>query len=558
LVNGQVIPAVERNVFCGRWVIFATGLMKQENLPPHYLSCRWLLLCMILCACTKLTAQNPHIRCYFNKPVNTQISTGTNAAYLQNTFPDTIAAYINRAKYTVDIALYNYTGNANSNVAKIATAVNAAAARGVTVRWLYNLPGTSNSAMSLLSAQVNKGPSANYNSYIMHNKFMVIDINSPDSTDVIAQTGSYNWSDFQTGDDYNNIIFIQSKQVALAFYNEFNKMWGSDGAAFDAANARFSSFKTASAQTKFNVNGTAIEVYFSPKDSLGDRLESSIRTANHDLFFSIYAFTDFSISNEIKNRFNSGVTVRGIMDEFNIGNNAYNNLIPALGSNAIVFSGIDLYHNKTMLVDPLNPLSDPHVFTGSFNWTSQGQFSNDENTVVIHDASIANQYYQSLCKDFTDLGGAACAAAPCPSGAVSIVTKERGSSYQWQVNTNGNFTNITDNSNYSGSNNMNLTITNSPTSWYGYQYRCIVNGITSDTTTLLFSAYWNGSTDTAWENTENWNCGVLPDANTDVIINDGVKFYPVVNNSTSCRSLRLGKNTLASVAAGITLLLTGR
>lgn len=532
--------------------------MKQEIIPPNYLSCRLLLLCIILFAWSALPAQNPHIRCYFNQPVNNTIATGANAVYLQNTFPDTIAAYINRAKYTVDIALYNYTGNANSNVAKIATAVNAAAARGVVVRWLYNVPGTSNSAMSLLSTQVNRGPSANYSSYIMHNKFMVIDIHSPDTTDVIAQTGSYNWSDFQTSDDYNNIVFIQSKQVALAFYHEFNKMWGSDGAAFDAANARFSTFKTASAQTKFNVNGTPVEVYFSPKDSLGDRLENSIRTADHDLFFSIYAFTDFSISNEIKNRFNSGVTVRGIMDEFNNGNNAYNNLVPALGSNIIVFSGIDIYHNKTMLIDPLNPSSDPQVFTGSFNWSSAGQFSNDENAVVIHDAAIANQYYQSLCRNFTDLGGAACVAAPCPSGTVSMVTKLRGTSYQWQVSTNGNFTDVIDNSNYSGSNNMNLTISNSPTSWYGNQYRCIVNGIISDTTTLKFTAYWNGSAGTAWENIANWNCGVLPDANTDVIINEGVKFYPVINNSTSCRSIRFGKNTLASLAAGITLQLTGR
>jgi hypothetical protein len=507
---------------------------------------------------TNCIAQKPKIKCYFNHPVNTAISSGANAVYLNNSFPDTIAAYINRAKFTVDIALYNFTANANSNVAKIATAVNAAAARGVVVRWLYNLPGTSNTGLSLLSTLVNKGQSANYDGYIMHNKFMVIDINSSDTTDVIAQTGSYNWSDFQTAEDYNNIVFIQSKQVALAYYNEFNKMWGGTGAIQNTANARFSTFKTASAQTRFNVNGTPVEVYFSPKDSLGKKLESSISTANFDLFFSIYAFTDFSISNNIKNKYNSGVTVRGIMDEFNNNNNAYNNLIPALGSNVIVFSGSDFYHNKTMLVDALTPSSDPHVFTGSFNWTAQGQYSNDENVIVIHDAAIANQYYQSLCRNFTDLGGAACVANPCPSGSVSITTRLRGSSFQWQLNTGGGFANITNNSNYSGSSNMNLTITNSPTNWYGYQYRCIVDGNISDTTTLKFTAYWNGSSSTAWENTANWNCGVLPDANTDVVINEGVKFYPVINASTTCRSLRLNKNTLASIATGITLLLTGR
>lgn len=513
----------------------------------------WMLL-----LCIQLSAQNAAIKCYFNKPVNTTISNGLNAAYLNNTFPDTIAAYINRAKYTVDIALYNYTANANSNVAKIATAVNAATARGVVVRWLYNIPGTANSGLSLLNTQVNKGQSANYSGYIMHNKFMVIDINSPDSNDAVVQTGSYNWSDFQTSEDYNNIIFIHSKQVALAFYNEFNQMWGGPGPTQNMANAKFSTFKTASTQTNFLVNGTPVQVYFSPKDSLGNRLESSINTAGNDLFFSIYAFTDFSISNDIKNRYSNGVSVRGIMDEFNNGNNAYNNLIPALGSNVIVFTGSDIYHNKTMVIDALDPSSDPHVFTGSFNWTGQGQFSNDENAVVIHDASIANQYYQSLCKNFTDLGGAPCVASPCPSSAYGITTNLRGTTYQWQLSTGSAFVNITDNANYTGTNNMNLTISNSPTAWYGYQYRCIVDGNAGDTTTVRFTAWWNGSSNTAWENPANWNCGVLPDANTDVIINEGVQYYPVINNTTVCRSIRLNKNAMLLLATGINLSLTGR
>ena len=102
----------------------------------------------VLCTCQNTNAQNPNIKCYFNHPVNNVISTGANALYLNNTFPDTVAAYINRAKFTIDIALYNYTASAGSNVAKIATAVNAAAARGVTVRWLYNTPGTSNSGLA--------------------------------------------------------------------------------------------------------------------------------------------------------------------------------------------------------------------------------------------------------------------------------------------------------------------------------------------------------------------------------------------------------------------------
>ena len=165
------------------------------------------------CCCSKAAAQNPAIKCYFNHPVNTTISSGMNAVYLNGSFPDTIASYINRAKFTVDIAMYNYTSFINSNVYKIAAAANAAAARGIKIRWICNgTSATSNTGLSLLSPLIKTFASPNYINYIMHNKFMLIDVNSADSTDAIAQTGSYNWSDQQTTGDYNN-IFVYTKQT---------------------------------------------------------------------------------------------------------------------------------------------------------------------------------------------------------------------------------------------------------------------------------------------------------------------------------------------------------
>lgn len=526
--------------------------------PIHYYS---ILLCLFFNHFIFTSyAQSPSIKCYFNHPVNNAISSGINAVYLNGTFPDTIAAYINRAKFTIDIAMYNFTAYSGSNVAKIATAANAAAARGVAIRWIYNgTSATNNTGLTLLSPLIKTFASASYTDYIMHNKFMLIDVNSPDSNDAITQTGSYNFSDQQTTGDYNNIIFIQSKQVAIAFYNEFNKMWGGTGANPNPATATFSTFKTASTQTKFNINGTLIEVFFSPKDATGLRLQNNISTANHDLFFGIYTFTDNAIANLIKTKYNEGIFVRGIMDNFSLPFNAYAILNPALGSNLIIYSGAGVYHNKVMLIDALHPASDPQVFTGSFNWSGQAQQSNDENVVVIHDAGIANQYYQSLCKDYTDLGGVPCVATSCPGGTSVIISNTRGNTYQWQLNTGNGFSNISDNSSYNGTQTINLTVMNTPTAWYGYQYRCMVDGINiSDTSVLKFTTYWNGSSSTAWENPSNWNCAILPDANTDVIINKGVKYFPIINTSTSCRSIQLNKETMATVMIGIQLLLTGK
>lgn len=58
-----------------------------------------------------------------------------------------------------------------------------------------------------------------------------------------------------------------------------------------------------------------------------------------------------------------------------------------------------------MLVDANAPGLDPLVLTGSHNWTNSAQTRNDENTVVVHNASIANQYYQEWVKRYKDEGG---------------------------------------------------------------------------------------------------------------------------------------------------------
>src|ERR1700756_4491018 len=78
------------------------------------------------------------VKVYFNQPVDHNFGKGVTAIYLKDLMMDTIAAYINRAKYTVDIAQYDYTSNSGDTLSHIATAVNNAYARGVQVRWIYD------------------------------------------------------------------------------------------------------------------------------------------------------------------------------------------------------------------------------------------------------------------------------------------------------------------------------------------------------------------------------------------------------------------------------------
>ena len=144
-------------------------------------------------------------------------------------------------------------------------------------------------------------------------------------------------------------------------------------------------------------------------------------------------------------------------------------------------------------------------------------------------------------------------ASLCNGGNTSITSSITGINYQWQLNTGSGFTNITDNSNYSGTNTVSLQLTNLPSSWYGYQYRCVVDGNNSYPVALQFVDTWTGAVNNTWENPGNWSCGMIPDANSDVVINSGTI---TVNSNRTCRSLKLGVGVTITVTSGFTLTVT--
>jgi hypothetical protein len=150
-------------------------------------------------------------------------------------------------------------------------------------------------------------------------------------------------------------------------------------------------------------------------------------------------------------------------------------------------------------------------------------------------------------------------AQVCTGSNTSFLSDATGSTYQWQVNTGTGFVNLSTNSYYSGINTMQLTLNSIPSGFYGYQYRCLVNGASySSTSTLKLIAYWNGSSNKDWENTGNWNCGAVPDKNTDVIIEAGKPNYPEVNCNRICRSINAMPSTSVTIKAGKVLMLSGK
>tara|TARA_B100001059_G_scaffold12002_2_gene9661 strand:+ start:9185 stop:11461 length:2277 start_codon:yes stop_codon:yes gene_type:complete len=326
------------------------------------------------------------IRVCFNNPVDTTVATIENAQFSGVFTNDSIKAYIDKADSTLDIAVYNHSDN------MIANAINDAYERGVRVRYI-TCESTTTAALGTLNSNIPRIERPE-GMGIMHNKFIVIDADVADSAWVLS--GSTNWTSSQIFDDPNHIIMVQDQSVARTYELEFNEMWGSDGNEPYDENAKFGSNKTNNTPHHFIVNGNDFEVYFSPTDNTTLNISNALKSADDEIDFALLVFTNNQLGTTIAEEHESGVEVNGIIEQINTEGSEYDFLVEE-GVNVISHQGFgDSFHHKYCIVDHDNTDSDPLVITGSHNWSGAAETNNDENTMIIHDANIANQFFQEF------------------------------------------------------------------------------------------------------------------------------------------------------------------
>ncbi|MBI2269491.1 MAG: T9SS type A sorting domain-containing protein [Bacteroidetes bacterium] len=387
----------------------------------RYFFCLSFLFCCVASVNAQKTLSGK-IKVYFTKSVDTSVSKGVYAEQLFKTVDDTLVAYINRAKYSLDIAIYNYTYA--STIADIAAAINKAYNRGVKVRIIYD-GSVGNTGIPNISASIPKVASpqgSNYN--IMHNKFVIVDAKSADANDAIVWTGSANWSNNMFYLDANNVIVIQDKPLALAFRTEFEEMWGDTGMVPNTANSRFGQYKTDNTPHQFVIDGKTVELYFSPSDDTNAKIINSINKADSDLEFCMLQFTRSDIANAIISKAQeTGFVAMGLEDPSGllVGQTVYNNMKTVMGDSLLTDNQSNsILHHKYIIVDQSNSMAAPIVLTGSHNWTTSANTTNDENTLIIHDSTIANVYYQEFVARFKESGGVLSVADKVSSDDITI------------------------------------------------------------------------------------------------------------------------------------------
>jgi len=346
------------------------------------------------------------INVYFNHPLNTTYAHTQNAVNLSNTLDDKLIEYINACTATLDIAIYN--SYSPSGTTGIAGAINAAHSRGVQVRIIYD-GSTSSVMIPLINPTIPTLASPQSSAYaIMHNKFVIFDANTTDPNLPWVWTGSTNWTELQIeGPDQNNAIAIQDQSLALAYKLEFEEMWGSSTQTPNLAISKFGPYKTDNTPHNFIIGGKTVESYFSPSDDTNTQIIAAINSANSDIDIATMLITRTDIKDALLNKFNSGLTnINLVTDTQNPTGNQFLTIQAGLSPNHAVkssFSGI--MHHKFMVVDNFDTSSDPLVLLGSHNWSSAAQTKNDENTLIVHDANIANHYYQSFAYLYLQAGG---------------------------------------------------------------------------------------------------------------------------------------------------------
>ncbi|MGB3949127.1 MAG: phospholipase D-like domain-containing protein [Bacteroidia bacterium] len=354
--------------------------MKKNN--PYS-----LLVVILIFLSSSLFSQD--IKVLFTKSVDNSVSSITNATTAVN-IEDTICAYINMSTTTLDIAVWD-----NGSTA-IVNAINSAYNRGVVVRYISST-NSLNSALSGLNAGVPiLKRQSTLTSNVMHNKFVIID-------NAIVLSGSMNYGNGSMFDDYNNFIIVHNTSLAQNYLIEFNEMWGGNGAQPNLSNSKFGPDKSDNTVHSFTIGGSTVESYFSPTDGTTAQIVNAINNANYTLDFATFTFTNNDLGDAVIAAKDRGVIVRGIIENENYFGSEFSGLIIA-GVNVLSHSNVPYdFHHKYCIIDANYPSSDPTVVAGSHNWSNSAEDEYDENTLIIHDLIIANQYWEEFSQRFSEL-----------------------------------------------------------------------------------------------------------------------------------------------------------
>lgn len=239
---------------------------------------------------------------------------------------------------------------------------------------------------------------------LMHHKFMVVDRHQVIVTSANWTTSDV-YGDFSHPDsegNQNNLVQIESSDLAATFTDEFNLMWG-DGTAGNQI-SQFKARKPARAPVEVLVGKTRVLVRFSPtskqqawEDSSNGSIGKLLGSSQQQVDLALFVFSEPTLGSILQTQSQHGVKVRGLIDR-QFAYRDYSSALSLMGVDSqnlcqtnsnnvqrLDTIGVptlptgDLLHHKFAIIDRRT------VITGSHNWSNAANYHNDETLLVIQD-----------------------------------------------------------------------------------------------------------------------------------------------------------------------------
>jgi len=133
---------------------------------------------------------------------------------------------------------------------------------------------------------------------------------------------------------------------------------------------------------------THTKVYFSPSGGCQAKTIELITQSKKFIDIAMYSLNNTSILEALNKAKNSGIKVRVLVDRTQ-GMGVNKNVTLKLkqeGYDIRIHSVNNIQHNKFAIFD------GKKVVTGSFNWTNNGEKTNEENCIILDDEAVVKAY----------------------------------------------------------------------------------------------------------------------------------------------------------------------
>jgi phosphatidylserine/phosphatidylglycerophosphate/cardiolipin synthase-like enzyme len=309
---------------------------------------------------------------YFTDPVNHH-----DPDVIRGSVEEKLLQYINAAQTSIHIASFEF------DLTTVAYALIAAHNRGVDVRWVTDdenglladeEPGHGQFALlqsSGIEVRDDLGRSA-----FMHNKFWIFD-------GQIVWTGSTNITKNGIYDQNNNVIVIRSPELAVIYEREFGEMWNGQFGARSPSQL---------ADQSLVIDGSQILVIFTSEDpALESVIIPFVQGAQSSVYFMAFSFTDYPLADAMIQRRLHDVDVAGVFEAFGSTSESAELRTLFCGDVPVRQDGNGGFlHHKVIIVD------ERYVITGSLNFSTRAEETNDENVIIIDNPDIAKLYIEEF------------------------------------------------------------------------------------------------------------------------------------------------------------------